>query len=200
MESLFAAGDLRLVMNENDRYHLALGRFVEAFATAETSLHVLLWAVSATTVGVSRAIFSGTRARTAIDFIRRIAEAERMPLGDALDDAFTRFSTINTVRDRILHYGSNSSDGIGAARLVSNRLTAHSPNSLFELPVSPKMLHEMTEDSMKLAAIFAGTAMSSAADQHPEVWRGFELRAQTPWLYKPVQQVPKSRKSRPKKE
>ena len=88
-----------------DEYWYSLGRFVHAFAIAEDVVSNILWIESNTTARMSRALFSGTRMRAAIDLIKRIHEEQGRTLDPLLARAFPKLAEINTVRDKILHHG-----------------------------------------------------------------------------------------------
>jgi hypothetical protein len=72
----------------DDRYCLALGRFITNFASAEHFLHRVLRLVTEVSDPVAPAIFSGVRPRGAMDLIRRVHEAKGHPLDKMLEEIF----------------------------------------------------------------------------------------------------------------
>lgn len=82
-----------------------IGELTLAWSDVETVLFKLLKHYSGVSWPVAQAIFSGTRARTAINFIRAIAENTEMEparLKD-LDEVFTQVVAINALRDFVVH-------------------------------------------------------------------------------------------------
>jgi hypothetical protein len=99
-------------MNNNDAYHLALGRFVDAFATAEHNLKFAFAETAKIPRDVAQAIFSGTRVDAAISLIRRLYEAKGINPEPEVEIALSHMNTILTVRNEIMHYGANADDGV----------------------------------------------------------------------------------------
>ncbi len=62
--------DKRHAKAKIDAYHLALGRFIHAFADCKCKIQLALWAVSKAEADTARAIFSGAKAGSAISSIR----------------------------------------------------------------------------------------------------------------------------------
>src|SRR5688500_3306553 len=91
-------------------FELALGRFIIAFADAEAELHRVLIHYSQVSDAVARALFSGTRAKGMIDFIRSIAHNSEMPAErrEDLEHVFGQLAAINTMRDHLVHHASDS--------------------------------------------------------------------------------------------
>ena len=100
IESAFAAH------SEDEHFERALGRFVIAFADTETELYRVLVKYSQITDPVARALFSGTRARAMIDFIRSITHNTGMSTDrrDDLEFVFIQLAAINTMRDYLVHH------------------------------------------------------------------------------------------------
>lgn len=95
---------------EDARFERALGRFIIAFADAEAELRRVLIQYSQVANPVARALFSGTRAKAMIDFIRSIAHNSAMPADrrDDLEYVFSQLAAINTMRDHMVHHASDS--------------------------------------------------------------------------------------------
>ena len=128
-------------MDDLYKYHLALGAFIDRFAITEAAIQVTLWNLCKIELPVAQSIFSGTRTRTALEFIRRISEAKDLKLAPELEEAFSHLNAINTTRDKIVHFGSVA--GSDGARIISNKFIAHTDRALHEFTVSPELLNQM---------------------------------------------------------
>lgn len=169
-----------------DQYYLALGKFVDSFATAEDCIFAALRTTFRLSPKNSRALFSGTRCRTGMDFIRRAYEANSLPLPEILERAFAQLSAINTTRDTIIHYGATmESDGLR----VSNERIAHTPKTLKSFPISPSTLDEMTEDLATITSALLVYCVDQGGKLDPRVDIPLNRQiAQRSWLYRPAQQ------------
>ena len=101
-------------------FEQALGRFIIAFADAEAELYRVLIAYSKTDDPVARALFSGTRAKAMIDFIRSIAHNTSMPEDRKadLEYVFRQLAAINAFRAGKL----KAEDGDAALREIESEL------------------------------------------------------------------------------
>src|SRR5205823_6392002 len=115
-------------------YHECLGRFIRAFAATEGTMNGALREFSKVTGPVARAIFSGTRAEAAKQYITRIMDAEhyRQEIKDELKNVFNQLGLINSARNEILHYGTQFE---GDQFIVTNAAKAHLPSRISVLPV-----------------------------------------------------------------
>lgn len=167
-------------------YFEALGRFVNEFAGVESALLFALKTYTKVSWPVARAIFSGARIETAMDFINRICNAldpgqERR---EELDDVFTQLRVINEIRNSLLHYGSATFSDKG--RVTSNVRTAHLATRIREYSVSLDIINAMTADLQKISfhltlqCLRPDASFAERAAEIPEI-------AGT-WRYKPVQQ------------
>lgn len=126
IEAVFAA------RAEEEEFERALGRFIIAFADAEAELYKVLVQYSQVTDPVARAIFSGTRAKGMIDFIRSIAHNSAMSADrrDDLEQVFVQLAAINTMRDHLVHHASDSySIDDPKKRIVANKRTSRYGNA-----------------------------------------------------------------------
>jgi hypothetical protein len=92
----------------DNKFALALGRLMLAFADAESATFAVLRHYAGVSPKVARAIFSGSvRIRTMIDFIENIAHNTNMDAARRTDlqSVFSQLATINTARDRLIHHG-----------------------------------------------------------------------------------------------
>ena len=95
----------RKALEERDAFVVELGHLTLAWSDLETVLFHLLKYYAGVSDAVGRALFSGTRARNAIAFIRAIADNTAMDSarrGD-LEDIFAQIGAINSMRDFIVH-------------------------------------------------------------------------------------------------
>lgn len=96
---------------EHNAFLRELGQLTLAWADVETVLFKLLKHYAGVTDEVGRAVFSGTRARAAIGFIRSIADNTTMePARKAdLEEIFSQVLAINSMRDFVVHNIDGSS-------------------------------------------------------------------------------------------
>lgn len=107
-------------------YFAALGEFVHEFAHVERMTLALLWQMAGLTVPVARAILSGVRADAASNLINRILEVSPPPAPGTradLQDVFGQLGLINSVRNSLLHLGTEFADE-GTEFVTSNRFIA----------------------------------------------------------------------------
>lgn len=190
----------------NDRaeneFELALGRFIIAFADAEAELYKVLIQYSQVTNPVARAIFSGTRAKAMIDFIRSIAHNSAIPADrrDDLEHVFSQLAAINTMRDHLVHHVSESyAYDNPKKRIVANTRASRYGNAKgFE--IGADTINAMTWD---LYGISNHLNMHWGPREGPfRPWReNPEDQAPTPWAYKPPapisswEEVPSNKRS-----
>lgn len=150
---------LKSMLVDDTKYRLALGTFIEMFSNAEIGLFFLLQHFAKVTPEIGNAVFSGARSEQIISFIRRIwqvnapGEIERKEL----EEAFFHMKLINDIRNDLVHLGTDVYEGEG--RIVSNWVRALTQDHINERRVSPEMLHDMSEDSLKIGAIFSKYAI-----------------------------------------
>ena len=140
-------------MDTEDSYHLALGRFIDQYATNEAVTQCLLSLEAGITAPAAQAVFSGTRTRTALGFIRRLYDATSRTLDHNLDRAMSHLVAITTVRDRIAHWGMRPMGERGF--IVSNMMVAHTPKHLREFPISSDHLEAMRQDLVTIQTIMS---------------------------------------------
>lgn len=173
-------------MSESEQeYFTALGQFIQSFAFAESAVQVALWKIGDIEDKVAKAIFSGTRTRTAVDFIRRVSESKNLVIPPEINAAFVQLNTINTTRDRIVHFGATEKDD--GTRVVSNWLKAHTEKSLKEFPISPNDLYEMAHDIAVIVARLVSHYLGRDPDVSDTEWEESMEVANTPFRYKPTQ-------------
>jgi hypothetical protein len=152
-------------------YRLALGEFVEVFATAEIFIHFVLRWYTKTPAVIARAVFSGTRTDVTRGFLTRMADANIINAQDwdDLKPIIDQLGVINNKRNDLLHYGA-----MGVAEgdaYVSNAMMALIDARIMSFPVSPQILNNMTSDLRKILIHLARRHMGRPAPrgEHPEM-------------------------------
>ena len=130
-------------MNRLDNYYRALGKFINEFAKTEELLMLMLARATGLKHREAAAIFSGTRLRSGIDGIRRLHEAKDMAVSPALKEAFEQLASINTMRDRLVHWGIEPD---GDQFIASNMLRAHAERVRRDIRISSTVIVNMTRD------------------------------------------------------
>jgi len=130
-------------------YSEALGRFVEAFAGAETVLFNYLSASLRMPHSLAKAAFPGTRADQMIEIVRHVWQIEPPPesIMNEADDVLTQLKTINTARNRLIHHQSFMTSDKG--RVSSNITRAYTKERIDEAPISIEAVNDMTSDLEK---------------------------------------------------
>jgi HEAT repeat protein len=170
-------------MNNDDKYHLALGRFVDAFATAEHNLKFALASTAEVSREAAQALFSNTRVDAAIELIKRLHEANSNDLHKEVIRALSQMKAILTVRNVIMHYG---------ASLEGSQFTT--TNSAHVLPKQAKTtrhelidLENMTADLLVLGYRFVWMTVYKLPNALPEAVQQLDEAASAPMRYKPPQ-------------
>lgn len=170
-------------MNNDDRYHLSLGRFIDAFSTAEHNLKFALAAVANVPRETAKAIFSGVRVKGAIDYIRRIFESRNETIPPDINRALSHMSAILTARDEMVHYG-NTFDG---TTLTMTMTTA--PHTISRQAKTKRRslgdIDDMTADLLTLGSIFISVIIRDNPNTYPEALELFRQAEQVPFRYKP---------------
>lgn len=140
---------------EHQAFLAELGELTLAWSDIETVLFKLLKHYSGVTWPVAQAIFSGTRARNAINFIRAIAENTEMESSRVqdLEDVFVQVLAINSLRDFVVH----NVDGSGqefegwdpTKRYVSNALRSSRKSKAKSYLVGSATLVAMRDDCVE---------------------------------------------------
>lgn len=172
-------------------FQQAFGRFMIAWSDAEAELYKVLVHYSQVTDPVARALFSGTRAKAMMAFIRSIAHNTAMDKErrNDLEYVFGQLSAINTMRDHLAHHATDSylfNDP--KKRIVANTRASRYGNAQgFEIGVDT--IDSMTWD---LYAIGNHLNMHWGPRTRPfQVWReNPEDPTPTPWTYKAPQPIP----------
>ena len=185
--------DLEESPEAQEKFEKALGRFIIAWTDAETELYQVLLSYSNVSHAVGRALFSGTRARSMIDFIRSIAHNTAMDYDrkEDLEYVFAQMVIINTMRDHLVHYTSSSYSyrtEEPQKRVVANTRASRYGKAI-GYEISAETIEKMTRDLYGIA-----NHLNMHWGPRPgsfQAWRvnpeGSEL---LPWSYKPPQPIP----------
>lgn len=185
---------LQALIGPPTAYWEALGRFVSLYSMVEESMQAALWRCAGVKPPVAPAIFSGTRAKAASEYIDRIAEAQRWPKSKRAEikDVFKQLSELTQTRNDILHYGASMS-GPGEW-VVDNKLAAHVEKKIRRTKISVKILNQMSEDAYKIMLHVVGIEKRGKDVPAPPSVEAILKRA---WLYRPVRQsAPREAKRR----
>jgi hypothetical protein len=138
------------VTDEADRFEKALGTLMLAWADAEQELYRVLVHYAGVSDAVGRAIFSGTRARTMMDYVNNIAHNVNLSVErkENLAAVFSHMTTVNSMRDRVVHYSSGNTIEYNdpETRALSNYRRVNRYDTHFIYEIGSKHLAQMTED------------------------------------------------------
>jgi hypothetical protein len=160
---------------------LRLVALFPAFSDIEASMQATLWHFAGVSTPTAQAVFSGTRIEGAMQFINRIADAQRWKKSkrNQIQHIFTQLGHLNKLRNEILHYGAWML--APGAWIVSNKEFAHMIERIRSIQISPETLREATADveniQARLKALVTGRRLSRAVRQHA-------------WRYKPPERLP----------
>ena len=186
--------------DEADRFEKALGTLMLAWADAEQELYRVLVHYAGVSDAVGRAIFSGTRARTMMDYVNNIAHNVELAEDrkENLAALFSHLTTINSMRDKVVHHSSGNSIGYNdpETRALSNYRRVNRYDTHFVYGIGSKHLVQMTQD-LYLIGHHLQMHWSSPADKF-HAWTE-EPADGSAWLYKPLPALTSARpKSRSK--
>jgi hypothetical protein len=138
-------------MRPDPIYFEALGRFCHEYATLEAVMFNTLALYAKIPNQMARAVFSGTRVRPAMGFIKRICQIQDPGEHNRkdLEYVFKQLEGITALRDDILHQGSVLTDNKG--RITSNIIRNLTPNKLVERSSSTETLNAATADLFKIS-------------------------------------------------
>lgn len=177
----------------NDEYFKQLGIFVSVFAQMESYLFVNLILMAGVSLEVGRATFSGTRAKEAISYIRRIYAVKQLSIEirNIMEPCFEQITSINEIRNYLMHYGTNFIQG---QLKTTNAVRAYLPDKEIAYDISPGLLHDMSSDIMQVLAAI-GYCNDVLLQKTPDVVPIEAMKAQQrSWLYRLPAQASKGRK------
>jgi hypothetical protein len=169
-------------LNDDEKYLIALGLFVEKFAACESMLIVALARLTRCDDPTSRAIFSGVRSDTARSHIRRILEARGEPMPEFLESSFQQLGIISTLRNDLMHYGAYAVGQNPDERTVSNEVAAM-PGRERVTPISAEILTDLIGDVETITAAI-GLFHLTYHGVPPELVPDWCRAAAQPWRYR----------------
>jgi hypothetical protein len=176
------------ITDETRAYWQALGHFIHRFSQLEQQIHFMMRLYAGTTREVAQALFSGTRARLALEQVDRLREVKGLPKHPLLERAKAQFGIITTMRDDIVHHGSiphpQGFEISNAAQQI--------PRKQRTVTVVTPILKAMTADLETISdAFFVMQLEAERLSLPPGVTTGRSehfpdpnVGAQTPWQYK----------------
>jgi len=179
-----------------NEYMLALGRFVSQFSNIESQIQRTLWKFSGVLEPTAQAVFSGVRTDGCIQYLNRIAGAQRWSdeKKNELEYVLSQLGMINKLRNDILHYGSLMAWPFEDAWLITNKPFVHMPERIQEIRVGPKLLKDATADLRKIK-MYLFLMMHDVSIFDPEM-SAYVPEPKHAWLYKPPPRGRAPRKSR----
>ena len=167
------------LLEEIDRYHLYVGRFVTRFAEIEALVRLQCAAVSATPLDMAGLLFGNLTVNAGVDMLRGLRRARGLAADPDLDRALSQLTLIATVRNSILHRGVDFHE---AGFTTKQGL----PNSRGRTQlVSPDVLMAMYLDLNPISAALIVSSPVEGPD-FPRWSKGFRGAARTPWQYTPA--------------
>lgn len=181
----------RIVKSEHQEFLRALGHLTLDWADLESAVRAVLKHYAGVSAPVARALFSGTRAKTAMNLIGSIAHNINLDparLSD-LEEVFPVISSINTMRDFMVHHVDGSmieyDDRDPRFRKLSSVDTSSRQGKGKAYWISSSMVYDMCHDITQccwrlLAHINKDESFQPYLDPSG---------APIPWRYKPPQPV-----------
>ncbi len=181
------------------RYWQALGQFIDQFAAIEAAMQTALWHYANVPAPVAKAVFSGVRINTTMDFIRRLFEVSNIDESIKADAVyvFSQLSAINKARNDIVHFGAKFAGVEGSQAIVTNEALALTEERQKTIPISPEILVDMTADLRKIEVHLFDKHIKterSESVRHP----GVAVLLNASWRYKPAPQEKRPKKTRDK--
>ena len=172
---------------EHQAFLAELGELTLAWSNVETVLFKLLKHYSGVSWPVAQAIFSGTRARSAVNFLRAIAENTDMEPSRAqdLEEVFSQVLAINSLRDFVVHNVDGSEqefeDWDPTKRYVSDALRSSRKKRAKTYLVGSATLAAMREDCLECCWRLHPHWDLSNSPFQPGSGRG----SRQPWKFRP---------------
>ncbi|MGY4828202.1 hypothetical protein ACVNIS_06470 [Sphaerotilaceae bacterium SBD11-9] len=141
--------------SEHQAFLVELGRLTLAWSDVEVVLFKLLKHYAGVSWPVAQALFSGTRARNAINFIRAIAANTELEPSrkEDLEETFTQVLAINSLRDFVVHNVDGSEQSFEEAdpstRYVTDALRSSRKSKSKTYLVGSATIAAMREDCVE---------------------------------------------------
>lgn len=167
---------------EIDAYYLALGRFIDRFSRLELALQYALWDKSGVDEPTAQALFSGVRAREALNQLKRLFIVEENKLPPLLARVSQRFDILMDARNLIVHHGAEwTVDG-----MIVSSVERNIPTKGRTFPISAEILAQLTTDVSTLqACVLLWRAQQYGILPMDEAKLLWEEHSQRAWQYIP---------------
>jgi hypothetical protein len=187
-----------IFLKPDPSYWRVLGNFVEAFADLEMMMFLSLRFYARLDSDIARALFSGTRVDTAIQYIRRIWEVRPIAPGRKADmeNMFGQIKLISDLRNKIIHYGTFVTSDKG--RITSTVARALTPDRVEEHRATKKDLAAMIDDLRLINAALMWDLLPPPAGTVETLTQQTPILLQ-PWRHKPEPQAARRKAAQGKK-
>lgn len=167
-----------------DEYYLALGKFVDAFASAEKWIHLAFFKFSKMKLDMVMAIKGGMRVSDLAPLTRRVLVINKFPKKTQreVDNCLNQFNLISTFRDRVLHRGASITDD--GKYESTNFATMKSYDLLEQVNFDVNTIRDATADLLRIGVRIAQTSYPDLKSADPRVHMRY---VHLPWLYKSVE-------------
>lgn len=186
--------NLETPLVENDSPHFeALGRFIVAYANAETAVHLLARRLSGLSDTKARAVFGGMRLTDVIDRLRAIARADKLDR-TVLDEMEACLSQLNVIADKrhnMVHRNVTVSDH-GQIQ-VTNLTTAKSLRNFQFEAFSLVDIERLRADCLAIHIRLLLIENDSPEDELP-MSEDVRTEVYAPWRYIPVEPAPQNKR------
>jgi hypothetical protein len=177
---------------EDEKYYAAFGRFIAAYAAAETAVHMVARKISGLQDARARVLFGGMRIGEVVTRTKALlAKSKRSEkVKSDILSCFAQFDIVGLERDRMVHRYSHYSNG---SIIVSNTSTAkhvvHAEEHQFTIGDFLAMHIDCLTIYLRLSRI--ANPLFKKTDSP-----GFEKGLFEPWQYKPAPQLPPKKETR----
>lgn len=178
---------------------MALGALVLTWTDLESALFAVLRHYCKISPKVARAIFSGTRARVMMEYLKNIAHNTGLDKDrrEDLDAVLGHIGSLNKMRDWLIHHASASEIVIHPKatpkRLLTNRDRVGKSGNEFVVMVDAELVEQMCSDTITCC-----WHLLAHRDSEPFApWKSNQGKSYA-WLYRPPQpHSPKSKSGAP---
>jgi hypothetical protein len=177
------------VVEDEERTYSLFGRFVAAYALAESGLHIAVRHFSGMPDEKARIVFAGMRHADIVERLRALIPAEK---ANELESLLDHLSEISEARNQFVHRLIEYTHGVGLS--VTNKLTCKS-----EPDANPRLFSREDLECLEFDCrlIFDRLILLCDRTLHYGVFTGFGMgHLFATWRYKPIEQDSKDRPSR----
>lgn len=158
-------------------------------ALIEALMQRTLWRVAGVSDATAKAVFSGVRTDAAMQYINRVAAAERWSVASkaTLQMIFSQLGQINKLRNNILHYGATEGDEQDTW-IISNKRFAHLPENISQQAISWETLDSARYDLDKIEYHLIFLVQTTGHIPGPDEAEIYAVLGRA-WRYKPPPQA-----------